>query len=440
MTDTPTSEDAQPAGAVHGIPPESRPPLRRSRDHKAVAGVCGGAGRCFDLDPVIFRVVLGVLSVTGGLGLIFYGFAWLLIPLEGEEENEGRRLLSGRVEGPALTAVLCALVGCGLFLSMLNNSAVMSFGLLLTLATAGAAYWSRHRTEAAEEEDVPAAQKHAQKPKTAPAPPETQAPPAPGGPSWWRDPIVKDGTTGPMGAETGYLWGPDDGPWDSGPDAGRAAVRRPVKAAVRPLGGWTFLLAFLAFALGTGLAWDHQPLGTCLEIGLASALGVFGLGMAVSSLYGRTGGGTVVAAVLTAGLLSGAAALPKSVSTDWTRSTWRPAEVSAVRGEYRVGSGVGELDLTGLAWPEDAPVRTGAEVGAGQLRVVLPEDVTAKLTIDVGVGDIQLPGEATDNIDVRPGQKRSVTLDPVPGKSSRGTLELRLKAGIGQVEVTREAA
>ncbi|MCD9142863.1 PspC domain-containing protein [Streptomyces albireticuli] len=438
MTDTPTSEDAQPAGAVHGISSVVRPPLRRSRDHKAVAGVCGGAGRCFDLDPVVFRVVLGVLSVTGGLGLIFYGFAWLLIPLEGEEENEGRRLLSGRVEGPALTAVLCALVGCGLFLSMLNNSAVMSFGLLLTLATAGAAYWSRHRTEV--EEDVPAAQKHPQKPKSAPAPPETQAPPAPGGPSWWRDPIVKDGTTGPMGAETGYLWGPDDGPWDSRPDRGRPAVRRPAKAAGRPLGGWTFLLAVLAFALGTGLAWDHQPLGTCLEIGLASALGVFGLGIAVSSLYGRTGGGTVVAAVLTAALLTGAAGLPKSVSTDWTRSTWRPADAAAVRGEYRVGSGVGVLDLTGLAWPEDAPVRTGAEVGAGQLRVVLPADVTAKLTIDVGVGDIQLPGEATDNIDVQPGQKRSVTLDAAPGKPSRGTLELRLKAGIGQVEVTREAA
>lgn len=442
MTDTPTSEDAQPAGAVHGMSHEARPPLRRSRDHKAIAGVCGGAGRCFDLDPVVFRVVLGVLSVTGGLGLILYGFAWLLIPLEGEEENEGRRMLSGRVDGPALTAVLCALVGCGLFLSMLNNSAVMSFGLMLTIATAGASYWSRHRTE--EREAVPAAEKQKQKPKTAPAPPETQAPPAPGGPSWWRDPIVKDGTTGPMGAETGYLWGPDDGPRDRWPETGprgREAAARPAKAAQgRPLGGWTFLLAVLAFALGTGLAWDHQPLGTCLEIGLAAALGVFGLGISVSSLYGRTGGGTVVAAVLTAVLLTGAAALPKSVSTDWTRSTWRPADVAAVRGEYRVGSGVGVLDLTGLKWPGDAPVRTGAEVGAGQLRVVLPQDVTAKLTLDVGVGDIQLPGEARDDIDVRSGQRRSTTLGPLPGKTSRGTLELRLKVGIGQVEVTRAAA
>lgn len=41
------------------------PPLRRSRGSKVVGGVCGGLGRYFDLDPVIFRVVIGVLAVPG---------------------------------------------------------------------------------------------------------------------------------------------------------------------------------------------------------------------------------------------------------------------------------------------------------------------------------------------------------------------------------------
>ncbi|MGK5549037.1 PspC domain-containing protein [Streptomyces sp. URMC 127] len=442
MTDTPTTQDAHEAGPVHGDPQDARAPLRRSREHKVISGVCGGLGRFFDVDPVIFRVVLGVLAVSGGLGLILYGFAWLLIPLEGEEENEARRMFSGRVEGPALTAVLCALVGCGLFLSMLNNSAVMSFALMLTAAMAGAAYWSHHRHEPRAEAAESPAQKAHKAQKTAAPPPETMAPPAPGGPSWWRDPIVKDGTTGPIGAGTGYLWGPDDGP---------RSEQRPVPARGGPpragaslggtrLGGWTFLAAVVAGALGTGLTWRHQPLGTCLETGLACALAVFGLGMAVSSRYGRTGGGTVVAAVLTAVLLAGAAALPKSVSTQWVRSTWRPESVAAVRDEYRVGSGMGVLDLTGLPWQRGAAVGTRAEVGAGQLKLVLPDDVTARITMDVGVGDIRLPGEARDDVDVRPGQKKQVTLEPRSGKPSRGTLEIRLKVGIGQVEVDRASS
>lgn len=442
MTDTPTPQDAHQAGPVHGDPQDARPPLRRSREQKVVSGVCGGLGRFFDVDPVIFRVVLGVLAVSGGLGLILYGFAWLLIPLEGEEENEARRMLSGRVEGPALTAVLCALVGCGLFLSMLNNSAVMSFALMLTAAMAGASYWSHHRHEPGGEAAVSAAQKVHKAQKTAAPPPETKAPPAPGGPSWWRDPIIKDGTTGPIGAGTGYLWGPDDGP---PAEAERAPFRlRPARASTplggTPLGGWTFLAAVVACALGTGLTWRHHPLGTCLEVGLACALAVFGLGMTVSSRYGRTGGGTVVAAVLTALLLAGAAGLPKSVSTRWTHSTWRPETVAAVRDEYRVGSGVGEVDLTGLPWQRGGTVTTRAEVGAGQLKLIVPDDITARITMDVGVGDIRLPGEARDDVDVRPEQKERVTLEPRSGKPSRGTLEIRLKVGIGQVEVDRASS
>ncbi|MFC5723875.1 PspC domain-containing protein [Streptomyces gamaensis] len=451
MSNTPTSEDARRTDAVHGDPPAARPPLRRSREHKVVGGVCGGLGRCFDLDPVIFRVVLGVLAVAGGLGLIVYGFAWLLIPLEGEDESEGRRLLSGRVEGPALTAVLCALVGCGLFLSMLNNGAVMSFALMLTIATAGAAYWSQYRRR-------PEGQEDAAVQKTMEAPPETQAPPAPGTPSWWRDPLVRPGAAGTPGtgaAHTGYLWGPDDSPAPAGPEApaatagapagapraDRAAARPPAgrPAAGRPLGGWTFLAALLALALGVGLTWHHHPLGTSLEIGLACALGVFGLGMVVSSCYGRTGGGTVVAAVLTAALLTGAAALPKSVTADWTRATWHPTTTAAVQSEYRIGSGTGVLDLTGLALPEGGgggTVRTSAEVGAGQLTLVVPANATARLSIDLGIGDVRLPGEARDQVDLRPGQKKQLTLEPRAGQPSHGTLDVRLKVGIGQVQVT----
>ncbi|MEU1824590.1 PspC domain-containing protein [Streptomyces abikoensis] len=497
-------------------PEPATPPLRRSREHKLIAGVCAGLGRCFDMDPVIFRVALGVLGVTGGLGLIVYGFAWLLIPLEGEDDNEARRMLSGRVEGPALTAVLCALVGSGLFLSMLNNSGVMSFALMLIVALSGATYWSQHRrlAEAGPEDATGpegtaagAARPHkahkTHKPhKAMEAPPETQAPPAPGAPSWWRD-SVRDPASGAPG--TGYLWGPDDDVQDTalplrdrvakwahgwagtvtgtGPYPGAAPAHgtRPAAAYERPagptsgagpepasrsgqgpwLGGWTFLLALAAFGLGTGLTWHHRPLATSLEFGLAGALVVFGLGIALSSRYGRTGGGTVVAAVLTGALLAGAAALPKSVTADWSRTTWRPASQAEIRENYELGTGLGVLDLTGVPWSTSGSTSTStstsgsgsgsasggatpslvrAEVGAGKLQVVLPPDVTAELNIQVGVGDIQLPGEGSRDVDVQPGGHRRTTLSPAAGHPSHGTLRLELKAGIGQVEVVRGTA
>ncbi|MGX8907813.1 PspC domain-containing protein [Streptomyces netropsis] len=458
MTDAPTAQGSRPADPAPHPAPGARPPLRRSREHKVLSGVCGGLGRCFDLDPVVFRVVLGVLGVTGGLGLIVYGLAWLLIPLEGEEENEARRMLSGRVEGPALTALLCALVGCGLFLSMLNNSGAMAFSLALTVAIVGAAYWSQHHRPADGEEDAPATQ------KTVEAPPETKAPPTPGTPSWWRDPIVKDGMTGPAPSGTGYLWGPDDGlgaapapghstghgrygghgPFDGVYEPKATTARPPFPApratpqpAGRALGGWLFLLALAAFALGVGLTRHDRALGTSLEIGLACALGVFGLGIATSALYGRTGGGTVFAAMLTGVLLTGAAALPESVTADWTRRTWRPTNAAEVRDHYAVGSGVGVLDLSGVAWPKDKPIGTSAGAGAGQLKIIVPPDVTARLDVKVGLGDIQLPGEQREDIDISPGQRKRISLQPLAGHTSRGTLEIRLEVGIGQVEVTR---
>ncbi|MFD9339339.1 PspC domain-containing protein, partial [Streptomyces sp. NPDC060028] len=224
--------DTPPAGSGAAAPPPAeRPPLRRGKRDKVLAGVCGGLGRYFDLDPVVFRIVLGVLAVTGGVGLIFYGFAWLLLPLEGEDDSEAKKLLTGRVEGATLAAVFAALVGCALFLSMLDNGGLAVFSVLVVLALGGASYWSQRRRSApAPQAQAPAAAAHRTAAAETKAPPETQAPPTPGGPSWWRDPLVKDGTTGPVGS-SGYLWGPDD-------SADAAAGWSPLRAPGGRRPGW----------------------------------------------------------------------------------------------------------------------------------------------------------------------------------------------------------
>ncbi|MFC4503145.1 MULTISPECIES: PspC domain-containing protein [Streptomyces] len=420
--------------------------FRRDRGHKVIAGVCAGLGRECDMDPVIFRITLAVLSATGGIGLIFYGFAWLLVPYSDDDQNEVRKLLTGRVDGQALTAVLFALVGCGVFLSMLSNGGVLTFAVVLSLLLAGAGYWSRHRDSS--DPDPLAAQ------AVADAPPEAQAPPVPAAhSSWWRDPIVKDGT---HSGGTGYLWGPGD---SLGRDIAAAVNvglirhageresirippgdRSPTPRGPRWTGGWVFLLAALACGVVTRFTWDEHPLGTSLQAGLAAALIVLGAGIAISSLLGRTGAGSVFLAIVTAGLVAGAATLPRDIGTHWIDVTWRPATVAEVRDSYDLGTGAATLDLSGLDLGKGRTVSTNAEVGAGRLRVIVPPDVTVKLTVDVGLGDIQLPGEKKEDVDVEPGKHQETTLSPTSGAKNGGTLDLDLQVGVGQAEVSRAAS
>ncbi|WP_405985074.1 PspC domain-containing protein [Streptomyces sp. NBC_00872] len=431
----PASASASAPGSAP--PPLAPPQLQRSPRQKVFAGVCGGLGRYCDVDPVIFRIVVGVLTVTGGIGLIFYGFAWLLIPLDGEEENEARRLLSGRVDGASLIAVLLALIGCGLFLSMLGDDGTLGFAAMLSLAVVGSAVWSQRRRAA-----VPdgAALDPATAQAVAEAPPETMAPPIPGIHSWWRDPIVKDGTTGP--AVGVYLWGPED----SGSGADRswhrsATSTRPTRPeGSHGIGGSVLLLALIAGGLGTGLSWESQPFGTSVETGLACALAVFGIGLAVSAFLGRTGVGTIFLTVVTAGLLAGASAVPKNITTEWGRQHWTPVSVAAVQPRYELGSGVGTLDLSGLSVPKGRTVSTSAEVGAGQLKVVVPRGVTVRLRAQAGLGDVRLPGDPPNDVDIAPDRSRQRTLTPRAGSAPAGTLDLELEVGLGQVEVTRAAS
>src|SRR3954468_5378115 len=63
-------------------PPEapSSRRLTRSSSDRVIAGVAGGLGRYFSIDPVVVRIAFIVGSFFGGAGLIAYAAAWLLVP------------------------------------------------------------------------------------------------------------------------------------------------------------------------------------------------------------------------------------------------------------------------------------------------------------------------------------------------------------------------
>ncbi len=54
--------------------------LHLSATDKKVAGVCGGLGETFGIDPLLFRVAIVILSFICGAGVLLYLALWLLMP------------------------------------------------------------------------------------------------------------------------------------------------------------------------------------------------------------------------------------------------------------------------------------------------------------------------------------------------------------------------
>lgn len=63
--------------------------LRRSRQHRILAGVLGGIAEYFDRDPTLVRVLYVALSIVSAAfpGVLVYLILWLLIPLASEEQH-----------------------------------------------------------------------------------------------------------------------------------------------------------------------------------------------------------------------------------------------------------------------------------------------------------------------------------------------------------------
>ena len=74
---------AGPAGPYGSPEPTPRPPLRRSNTNRVLAGVSGGLGEYFGVDPVLFRVLFATSAFFGGVGIIAYLVAWAVIPERG---------------------------------------------------------------------------------------------------------------------------------------------------------------------------------------------------------------------------------------------------------------------------------------------------------------------------------------------------------------------
>ena len=107
---------------------------RRSTGDRKIAGVAGGLGRAFGVDPVLIRVAFVVLTIFGGFGGLLYVLGWLLLPADGDEVSAAEALLGrGRSSVPPALAV-----GLGA-VAVIATFSTFSWGLpFLPLAIGGA--------------------------------------------------------------------------------------------------------------------------------------------------------------------------------------------------------------------------------------------------------------------------------------------------------------
>lgn len=54
--------------------------LRRSRDDRWIAGVCGGLAQATGLESWAWRLIFALLLLLGGTGLVVYLLLWIFVP------------------------------------------------------------------------------------------------------------------------------------------------------------------------------------------------------------------------------------------------------------------------------------------------------------------------------------------------------------------------
>ncbi len=93
--------------------------LYKSRRDRVIAGVCGGVGEYFDIDPVLIRIIWVFLAVLGGSGFIAYIIGMIIIPerpLEDMPEDFDPQEAKQENRSRSQTIWGIILIGLGLFI------------------------------------------------------------------------------------------------------------------------------------------------------------------------------------------------------------------------------------------------------------------------------------------------------------------------------------
>jgi phage shock protein PspC (stress-responsive transcriptional regulator) len=259
------------------------------------------------------------------------------------------------------------------------------------------------------------------------APPPGQAPP-PGAPGRYPPPPA----SGPAAARQPFApHGPFGGPPPPpAPPPPRPRPRPPRERSALPAVtvSAALLLLGLLGALQLAGAVSVPAAGY-----VAVALAVTGTGLLIGAWLGRA------RSLITLGALLVLALPATQILTDWDRPqqpiatsvTWTPTDLAGLDEQYAVSYGDGLLDLRQVEFDGERVVLTVA-VRAGEIRVLVPPDVTVVAHSDIVFGATKVFGVSTGGLN-----STQSTTEPAPTEPPAGELVLRLDVRFGNIEVRR---
>jgi hypothetical protein len=108
---------------------------------------------------------------------------------------------------------------------------------------------------------------------------------------------------------------------------------------------------------------------------------------------------------------------------------YRPASVTDLRSDYRLGVGEMRLDLRDVDFPAGTTtIRT--HVGVGRTEVLLPQGACLDSDVHVGVGNAQVLERTNDGFDVDAARRED-------GPAGAPVVRIETDSGVGEVQIHR---
>jgi phage shock protein PspC (stress-responsive transcriptional regulator) len=386
MTDIPVTPPPPPP-----LPPPTRRTLRRSNNDRVAAGVAGGLGEYFGLDPVLFRVLFAVTSFFGGAGIIAYLLAWMVIPDQTTSTAPMDRIAATlrRFRVPfwlvAIIAIIVVWAGAFSWWAPGPSGAIVVAAVILAIVLSRRAGSKTGPPSAVLPNAVPA--------PVTPEPPITTDIPQPWLPetrSWIAESRARRRRSAPVRwATLGVLVAA----------LGGIAIADAVGGIVLPVYFWVTGAIVLAGLL-VGLALRRTP-WTLAVLLIPAVLGLIAFGNTGASLHDGAG-----------------------------RTTVTPTAATQLDPQYRLAFGQVTLDLRSLA-SLTSPRTVDITLAGGEVHLLLPRTLNASVHAVVHAGDVRLnENRSNDN----GGFNHTVDV-PAATTATGAALAINVHLGAGDVHI-----